>query len=154
MTPERWRQIDDLFDGSLRLIPTEREAWLRAACGEDEGLRAEVARLLDEDARAVRTGFLSPPEVTNMHLDATASWSSPWRRPPAGGTGPVEHGETISVDEAGGFAPKAAICCRSESGSLERGPFAGAAAAARPDDHLSTHRRADGLLEVCHRERH
>ena len=31
MTPERWRQIDDLFDAALRLNPAEREAWLRGA---------------------------------------------------------------------------------------------------------------------------
>ena len=30
MTPERWRQIDDLFDAAVRLDPAEREAWLRA----------------------------------------------------------------------------------------------------------------------------
>ena len=27
---QRWRQIDDLFDASLRLGPDERDAWLRA----------------------------------------------------------------------------------------------------------------------------
>ena len=36
MTPERWRQIDDLFDAALRLDPAEREAWLRGACGGDD----------------------------------------------------------------------------------------------------------------------
>ena len=30
MTPERWRQIGDLFDAAVRIDPAEREAWLRA----------------------------------------------------------------------------------------------------------------------------
>ena len=38
MTPERWRQIDDLFDASLRLGPDERDAWLRR--GVRRGRRA------------------------------------------------------------------------------------------------------------------
>ena len=29
MTPERWRQIGDLFDAAVRLEPAQREAWLR-----------------------------------------------------------------------------------------------------------------------------
>ena len=29
MTPERWRQIDELFDAALRLEPAARAAWLR-----------------------------------------------------------------------------------------------------------------------------
>jgi len=35
MTPERWRQIGDLFDVAARLEPAQREGWLRRACGED-----------------------------------------------------------------------------------------------------------------------
>jgi serine/threonine protein kinase len=62
MTPERWRRIDELFDGVLRLAPDERGAWLREACGDDETLRAEVSRLLAGDERADRDGFLRPPE--------------------------------------------------------------------------------------------
>ena len=62
MTPERRRQIDELFDGALQLDPAAREAWLREACGGDEDLRAEVGRHLAGDERAVRDGFVRPPE--------------------------------------------------------------------------------------------
>ena len=74
MTPERWRRIDDLFDAALRLDPAEREAWLRGACGDDDGLRAEVGRLLAQDERADRDGFLTPPEATGRPSARTASW--------------------------------------------------------------------------------
>jgi hypothetical protein len=115
MTPERWRQIDDLFDASLRLSPDERDAWLRTACAEDEELRTEVSRLLAQDASAARVGFLPPPELANEHPDSTASWPplAEGRRPRK--ARPFEHLRTISADEGGRFAPKAAICPEARS---------------------------------------
>ena len=47
MTPERWRQIDSLFDAALRLEPAARDTWLRQVCGDDDELRAEVGRLAE-----------------------------------------------------------------------------------------------------------
>jgi hypothetical protein len=52
MTPERWRQIGELFDAALTIDATGREAWLRPACGDDEDLRAQVHRLLAVEERA------------------------------------------------------------------------------------------------------
>ena len=37
MTPERWRRIDDLFEPRFGIDPAGREAWLREACGGDDG---------------------------------------------------------------------------------------------------------------------
>ena len=74
MTPERWRRIDDLFDAAVRIDPAGREAWLRAACGGDDDLRAEVGRLLAQDERADRDGLLTPPGATGPPADRTASW--------------------------------------------------------------------------------
>src|SRR5262249_52039199 len=61
MTPERWRRIGDLFDAAVGVDPASRGTWLDAACGGDEELRDEVGRLLAQDERASRTGFLAPP---------------------------------------------------------------------------------------------
>ena len=44
MTPERSRQIGNLFDAAVLLEPAQQEAWLQCACGEDEDLRAKVSR--------------------------------------------------------------------------------------------------------------
>ena len=115
MTPERWRRIDELFAGALRIDPAEREAWLRGACGDDEGLRAEVARLLDQDERAARDGFLTPPESASQAPRRDGELVSPRRPPSPGGTGPAEHAGAMAVDEAGRFAPKAAIACGARS---------------------------------------
>jgi len=46
LTPERWQQIKNLFGLSLEHEPSERAAFLKAACGNDESLRAEIESLL------------------------------------------------------------------------------------------------------------
>ena len=113
MMPERWQQIGDLFDAAVRIDPDERQAWLRAACGEDDDLRAEVGRLLDQDERADRHGLLTPLGPASPPPDRTASWSPragvrPHRRP-----GPIASAEETSVDDTGGFTPRAAIAPQS-----------------------------------------
>ena len=110
MTPERWRQIGDLFDAAVRLDPAEREAWLRAACGGDDDLRAEVGRLLAQDERADRDGFLTPPEPTGRALGSRRRAGTPRRTHRRGCRGPGRSPvEDTSADDTGGFTPKAAI---------------------------------------------
>jgi serine/threonine protein kinase len=46
MTPERWKQVDELLDAALECGVRERPRFLDEACGEDAELRAEVASLL------------------------------------------------------------------------------------------------------------
>jgi serine/threonine protein kinase len=50
MTPERWRQVDDLFQQAADLPPEQRRAFLEQACGNDADLRREVDLLLAHDA--------------------------------------------------------------------------------------------------------
>jgi eukaryotic-like serine/threonine-protein kinase len=61
-SPERWRRISSLFDEAVKLPPEGRAAFLDAACGDDPGLRAEVARLLESADQA--EGFLEKPLVS------------------------------------------------------------------------------------------
>ncbi len=99
MTPERWRQIDDLFDGALQVEPDARQDWLQGACGDDHDLRVAVGRLLSHDDQAGRDGFLSPP-------DLTASW------PPRNDAEATPHEvipDALIDSESGGFTPKAVI---------------------------------------------
>jgi serine/threonine-protein kinase len=51
MDSARWQRIQDLFHEAAALPEVERPQFLKAACGPDEGLAAEVQALLDEDAR-------------------------------------------------------------------------------------------------------
>ena len=52
MQPERWEQIRQLLESALERDPGERTAFLDAACGSDEPLRAEVASLLVSHEKA------------------------------------------------------------------------------------------------------
>ena len=46
MTPERWRQIKQVFQAAFDLSPGERPPYVRQACAGDDDLRAEVESLL------------------------------------------------------------------------------------------------------------
>ena len=106
MTPDRWRQIDGLFDVALRLDPADRDGWLRLACGEDDELRAQVGRLLDQDEGAARDGFLDPPDLANRPFELTTI--SPSRGAPAPPAVPATI-DLGAAEASGGFTPKAAF---------------------------------------------
>jgi eukaryotic-like serine/threonine-protein kinase len=46
MNPERWKQIDQLFQAALEREPNQRIAFLKQACMGDEALRQEVESML------------------------------------------------------------------------------------------------------------
>src|SRR6476620_3604372 len=46
MKPQRWKEIDGIFAKALERDSADRPAFLAAACGEDQQLRAEVESLL------------------------------------------------------------------------------------------------------------
>src|SRR5437867_255559 len=46
MTPERWRQIEQLYHAALGVESARRAAFLEEACAGDEALRREVGSLL------------------------------------------------------------------------------------------------------------
>ena len=49
MSPERWRQIEQLYHAALAWEPELRAARLEEACGGDEELRKEVESLLSTE---------------------------------------------------------------------------------------------------------
>ncbi|HYL35805.1 MAG TPA: protein kinase [Bryobacteraceae bacterium] len=49
MTPERWRQVEELFHSALEREPGRRAAFLHEACRGDAELRREVESLLAQD---------------------------------------------------------------------------------------------------------
>ena len=113
MTPERWQRIDNLFDAAIRLDHSEREAWLRGACGDDDGLWAEVVRLLAQDDRADRDGFLTPPEAVERPSDRTGDWPRVNEFRPRGGLAEIDQVGAVCANDASGFSPKAAIAAGS-----------------------------------------
>ena len=46
MTPDRWRQIEDICHAALAHAVNERAAFLTQACAGDDALRREVESLL------------------------------------------------------------------------------------------------------------
>src|SRR5215813_5320747 len=59
MKPQRWQQINDLFQSAVERAPEERTAFLEEACHGDEGLRREVESLIALDERA--ENFIETP---------------------------------------------------------------------------------------------
>ncbi len=62
MKPERWQQIDRLFQLAIELAPDERAAFIKSACGDDESLRRDVEALLASDREA--ESFIEAPAYT------------------------------------------------------------------------------------------
>ena len=46
MTPERWRQVTEIFHAARERDAASREAFVAEACGEDPTLRQEVEAML------------------------------------------------------------------------------------------------------------
>jgi eukaryotic-like serine/threonine-protein kinase len=59
MEPQRWQQVNDLFQSAVERAPAERTAFLEQACHGDEGLRREVESLIALDERA--ENFIETP---------------------------------------------------------------------------------------------
>ena len=52
MTPERWRQVEEIFQAALDLVPEERARYVSEVCANDAGLRLDVESLLSQHANA------------------------------------------------------------------------------------------------------
>jgi eukaryotic-like serine/threonine-protein kinase len=62
MTPDRYQQIDRIFQAALALDPDQRRAYLDEACGADEKLRDEVESLITSDEGGL--SFIDEPAFT------------------------------------------------------------------------------------------
>jgi len=71
----RWRQVDAVFQGALDVTPEARAGYLVRTCGDDDGLRAAVERLMRADAAS--GDFLAAPVEDACELP----WEEIFRRP-------------------------------------------------------------------------
>ncbi|MFL6255338.1 MAG: protein kinase domain-containing protein, partial [Pyrinomonadaceae bacterium] len=64
MTPERWKQIEGVFDAAIDLAPAERDAYLASVCDGDAELRRQVELLIrSHDAAG---SFIEEPAVAGV----------------------------------------------------------------------------------------
>ena len=61
MTPERWKQVEQLYHSILKQGPKQRAALLQEACAGDEELQREVESLLAFEQRA--ESFIEVPRT-------------------------------------------------------------------------------------------
>jgi serine/threonine protein kinase len=59
VTPERWAQIRQIFEGAIERAPKDRAAYLRVVCARDDAMRREVESLLESHDDA--SSFLAKP---------------------------------------------------------------------------------------------
>jgi serine/threonine protein kinase len=78
MHTDRWARVVELFGQGCDLAPAERAAWLSSACGDDEGLRQDVARLIDT--------YQNDPAFLEQAADVAAAIDDPARDPLVGRT--------------------------------------------------------------------
>jgi len=77
MSPERWRQIEEVYHSALRRAPDQRVPFLDGACGEDQELRREVESLLrqgeSKTALVDRPAWEAAGELLDTHTMDQAS---------------------------------------------------------------------------------
>ena len=77
MTPERWRQIEELYLAATTREPDGRAVFLDVACGPDSELRQEVESLLARDAQL--GSFLESRSPETASIDAPRCQFGPYR---------------------------------------------------------------------------
>ena len=72
MTPERWRQVEEIFQAALDLSPEDRNRYVDEICQEDSDLRRDVESLLSQYDSAGE--LLDEPIYGNTELSALESF--------------------------------------------------------------------------------
>ena len=73
VSDERWPQVKALFQAAAERPPSERDAFLAAATGDDEALRREVGSLLN--VGRLERNF--PRSIVRRPSPSPCHWSSP-----------------------------------------------------------------------------
>jgi serine/threonine protein kinase/Flp pilus assembly protein TadD len=79
MSPDRWQQINELFEAALAQPPHERSAFLFRSCGGDEELRRQIEGMLAADAQTDlmidRPVFQAADALLPAHQTETGSFT-------------------------------------------------------------------------------
>jgi hypothetical protein len=72
MTPERWRQVEEIFQAALDLSPGERTRYVSEVCAKDTELKRDVEVLLSQYDSAAE--LLEEPIYGNTELSVLESF--------------------------------------------------------------------------------
>jgi hypothetical protein len=76
MKPERWHQIEHLYEQALEMEESHRAAFLREACDGDEDLLRDLEGLLAEEPHTA--SFLEEPALREIAPESTATATPCW----------------------------------------------------------------------------
>jgi serine/threonine protein kinase/tetratricopeptide (TPR) repeat protein len=71
MTPERWQQVEAIFQEALDRVPEERDRYLAEVCADDDSLKNDVVNLLSQHESA--GNLLEEPLYGETELSALGS---------------------------------------------------------------------------------
>ena len=72
MTPERWQQVEEIFQAAVDLAPAERDRYVSQACTDDPSLKRDVETLLSQHDSA--SDLLEQPLYGSTELSAIESF--------------------------------------------------------------------------------
>ena len=71
MSPERWQQIEEIFQNALDLSPSERQDYLAETTADDAELKSEVEKLLSQFEDA--SSFIETPAYNGTEINVLSS---------------------------------------------------------------------------------
>lgn len=75
MTGTAWQNINEIFEGAVRLGPAERDAYIKTACAGDDSLRTEIETLLAAHNKA--EDFMESPAAGEVAAEILGLRSRP-----------------------------------------------------------------------------
>ena len=76
MKPERWHQIENLYNQALEVEESQRSGFLREACAGDDDLRQDLEELFAEDPQVA--SFLETPALREIAPEFAAASTTAW----------------------------------------------------------------------------
>ena len=71
MTPERWQQVQEIFNSAIKCRPDERDSFLSEVCSDDEALRREVELLMASHEKTGSPADFSADDKPEMQRGQT-----------------------------------------------------------------------------------